>query len=126
MMHDARLPPKEQIMNGNNPFETVSTPLGTMERWRAEAMLIGTTGGIQSFLQTVRNDAAELEKKTVELDANNSGSRVRNCMARALVPKPHRSSASDAPITAFEAPTPASFDFMTATPLNALPQPPLA
>src|SRR5215467_12425040 len=72
MMHDARFPTIEQIMNGNNPFETVSTPLGTMERWRAEAMLIGTTGGIRSVLQTVRNDAAELEKKTAALDAKKS------------------------------------------------------
>ncbi|HJY80176.1 MAG TPA: hypothetical protein VKK81_03725 [Candidatus Binatia bacterium] len=79
MTHDARLrssvahlPTLEQIMNGNNPFEILATPLGTMERWRAEAMLIGTTGGIQSVLQTVRNDAAELEKKTVELDAKKS------------------------------------------------------
>jgi hypothetical protein len=71
MTHDPshRLATAEEIMNCNNPFETVDTPLGTMERWRAEAMLIGTTGGMQSVLQTIRNDAAELEKKTVELDA---------------------------------------------------------
>jgi hypothetical protein len=72
MTNDARLPTLEKIMNGNNPFETVDTPLGTMERWRAEAMLIGTTGGMQNVLQTIRNDAAELEKKTVELDAKKS------------------------------------------------------
>ena len=69
MTHDQRLATIEQIMNGNSPFETVDTPLGTMERWRAEAMLIGTTGGMQSVLQTIRNDAAELEKRTVALDA---------------------------------------------------------
>jgi hypothetical protein len=69
MTHDARLPTIEQIMNGNNPFETVSTPLGTMERWRAEAMLIGTTSGAQSVFQTIRDDAAELQKKAVALDA---------------------------------------------------------
>jgi len=74
MTHDPsrRLATAEEIMNGNDPFETVDTPLGTMERWRAEAMLIGTTGGMQSVLQTVRDDAAELEKKTVELDAKKS------------------------------------------------------
>src|SRR6516162_1212236 len=71
MTHDPsrRLATAEEIMNGKNPFETVSTPLGEMERWRAEAMLIGTTGGMQSVLQTVRDDAAELEKKAVALDA---------------------------------------------------------
>ena len=73
MTHDPsrRLATAEEIMNGKNPFEKVSTPLGEME-WRAEAMLIGTTGGMQSVLQTVRDDAAELEKKTVELDAKKS------------------------------------------------------
>jgi len=71
MTHDpsCRLATAEEIMNGKNPFEKVSTPLGEMERWRAEAMLIGTTGGMQSVLQTVRDDAAELEKKAVALDA---------------------------------------------------------
>src|SRR5215472_4369808 len=72
MTNNPRLPTIEQIMNGNNPFETVSTPLGTMERWRAEAMLIGTTGGMQSVLQTIRNDAAELEQKAAALDAKKS------------------------------------------------------
>src|SRR5262249_34915906 len=67
-----RLATLEQVMNGNSPFETVDTPLGTMERWRAEAMLIGTTGGMQRVLQTVRDDAAELEKKTAALDAKKS------------------------------------------------------
>lgn len=52
MTHDpSRLATVEQIMNGNNPFETVDTPLGKMERWRAEAMFIGTTGGIQSVYE---------------------------------------------------------------------------
>jgi hypothetical protein len=74
MTHDPshRLATAEEIMNGKNPFAKVSTPLGEMERWRAEAMLIGTTGGMQSVLQTVRDDAAELEKKTAALDAKKS------------------------------------------------------
>jgi hypothetical protein len=58
MTHDlSRLATAEQIMNGNNPFETVDTPLGTMERWRAEAMLIGTTSGILDVYRTIRADA---------------------------------------------------------------------
>jgi hypothetical protein len=73
MTHDpSRLATAKEIMNGKNPFEKVSTPLGEMERWRAEAMLIGTTGGMQSVLQTVRDDAAELEKKAAALDAKKS------------------------------------------------------
>jgi len=59
MTHDPhRLATAEQIVNGNNPFEKVDTPLGTMERWRAEAMLIGTTSGALHVLQSIRNDAA--------------------------------------------------------------------
>src|SRR6516225_930584 len=69
MVHDPHLPTLEQVMSRNDPFAIITTPLGAMERSRAEAMLIGTTSAIQSVLQTVRNDAAELEEKTVELDA---------------------------------------------------------
>src|SRR5215471_9092397 len=69
MAHDARLPTIEQIMNGNNPFETVSTPLGTMERWRAEAMLIGTTGGMQSVYDAIRADAAAQAARADETEA---------------------------------------------------------
>jgi hypothetical protein len=59
MTHDpSRLATAEQIINGNSPFETVDTPLGTMERWRAEAMLIGTTGGMQSVFEAIRSDSA--------------------------------------------------------------------
>ena len=59
MTHDPhRLATAEEIMNGKNPFEKVSTPLGEMERWRAEAMLIGTTGGMKSVFESIRADAA--------------------------------------------------------------------
>jgi hypothetical protein len=59
MTHDPRLPTIEKIMNGSNPFELVTIPpFGAMERWRAEAMLIGTTGGIQSVYDAVRSDAS--------------------------------------------------------------------
>jgi hypothetical protein len=60
MTHDpTRLATVEQIVNGNSPFETVDTPLGAMERWRAEAMLIGTTSGVESVFKAIRADAAE-------------------------------------------------------------------
>jgi hypothetical protein len=62
MTHDPSLPTLDQfetITNGNNPFELVTIPpFGEIERWRAEAMLIGTTGGIQSVYDAVRADAA--------------------------------------------------------------------
>jgi hypothetical protein len=69
MTHDARLPTIEQIMNGNNPFETVSTPLGTMERWRAEAMLIGTTSGALHVFESIRADAAAQAARADEAEA---------------------------------------------------------
>src|SRR6516162_10781872 len=43
-----------------------------MERWRANAMATGTMGYLAQIYEMVRNDAAELEKKTVELDAKKS------------------------------------------------------
>jgi hypothetical protein len=69
MTHDARLPTIEQIMSGHNPFETVSTPLGTMERWRAEAMLIGTTSGAQHVFDAIRADAAAQAARADEAEA---------------------------------------------------------
>src|SRR5262249_41412644 len=58
----------EQIMNGN-PFEVVDTPWGEMEAWRASTMATGTMGALTQVAAIVRNDAAELEKKAVALDA---------------------------------------------------------
>src|SRR5262249_16276977 len=70
MTHDPhRLATAEQIMNGNNPFEKVDTPLGTMERWRAEAMLIGTTGGMKSVFESIRADAAAQAARADEAEA---------------------------------------------------------
>ena len=63
MTHTQHLATIEQIMNGNNPFEIIDTPLGVMERWRAEAMLIGTTGGIKSVYDSIRADAAAQEAR---------------------------------------------------------------
>jgi Tfp pilus assembly protein FimV len=47
----------EALMNGQNQFELVETRLGTMERWRANAMLIGETGGILSVYDAIRSDS---------------------------------------------------------------------
>jgi len=72
MTHDPHLPTLEQIMNGNNPFEILATPLGAMERWRAETMLIGTTGGIQSVYSAIRDDAATQAARADEAEARNA------------------------------------------------------
>jgi len=76
MTHDPRLrssvahlPTLEKIMNGNNPFELIDTPLGTMERWRAEAMLIGSTSGIQDVYRTIRDDASAAAARADEAQA---------------------------------------------------------
>jgi hypothetical protein len=69
MTHDQRLATIEQIMNGNDPFETVSTPLGTMERWRAEAMLIGATSGALHVFESIRADAAAQAARADEAEA---------------------------------------------------------
>ena len=68
MTHDPRLATLGQVMNGN-PFEIIDTPWGQMEAWRASTMAIGTMGALAQVAAIVRNDAAELEKKAVALDA---------------------------------------------------------
>src|SRR5215831_6192955 len=73
MTHDARLPTLEHVLDGN-PFELIDSPFaeGKMERWRANAMATGTMGYLAQIYKMVRNDAAELEKKTAALDAKKS------------------------------------------------------
>ena len=68
MTHDPRLPTLEQVMN-SSPFEIIDTPWGEMEAWRASTMATGTMGALAQVAAIVRNDAAELEKKVVALDA---------------------------------------------------------
>jgi hypothetical protein len=68
MTHDPRLATLEEIMNGN-PFEIIDTPWGKIEAWRASTMATGTMGALAQVAAIVRNDAAELQQKTVELDA---------------------------------------------------------
>src|SRR5262249_40470975 len=73
MTHDARLPTLEHVLDGN-PFELIDSPFaeGKMERWRANAMATGAMGYLAQIYKMVRNDAAELEKKTAALDAKKS------------------------------------------------------
>jgi hypothetical protein len=68
MTHHLHIPTVEEVMNGN-PFELVDSPWGRVERWRASTLATGTMGALAQVHQIVRNDQAELEQKTVELDA---------------------------------------------------------
>ena len=81
MTHDPRLPTLEQVMN-SSPFEIIDTPWGEMEAWRASTMATGTMGALAQVAAIVRNDAAELEKKTVALDAKRHA--VLNAVNRLL------------------------------------------
>jgi hypothetical protein len=68
MTHNAPVPTLEQNMH-NNPFELVDSPWGKIEAWRASTLACGTMGALTQVYQMVRNDAAELEEKTVAFDA---------------------------------------------------------
>jgi hypothetical protein len=74
MTHDPsrRLVSLEQVMNGSNPFELIDTPLGKMEKWRAETLLIGSTSGIQDVYRTIRDDAATKAARADEAEARNA------------------------------------------------------
>src|SRR5262249_41042143 len=61
-------PTLEQIMH-RNPFELVDSPWGTIEAWRASTLATGTMGALAQVYEMVRNDAAELQEKTVAFDA---------------------------------------------------------
>jgi hypothetical protein len=69
MTHDdVRLPTLEEVINGS-PFDIIDSPWGQIERWKASTLATGTMGALAQVAAIVRNDAAELEQKTVELDA---------------------------------------------------------
>jgi hypothetical protein len=64
-------PTLEEAMN-KSPFDKVDTPLGTMERWRAEALIIGTTSGIVDVYRTIRDDAASQVARADATEARNA------------------------------------------------------
>jgi hypothetical protein len=64
----AHLPTLEQITH-RDPFELVDSPWGKIEAWRASTMATGTMGALAQVAAIVRNDAAELEQKSIALDA---------------------------------------------------------
>jgi hypothetical protein len=67
MTNDPRLATIEEVMNGN-PFDIIDSPWGKIERWRASTIAVGTMGALTQVHQIVRNDAAELQEKTVAFD----------------------------------------------------------
>src|SRR5262249_20193985 len=72
MIHDdPRLATLEEVMNGS-PFDIIDSPWGQIERWKASTLATGTMGYLAQVYKMVRNDAAELEKKTSALDAKKS------------------------------------------------------
>lgn len=55
--------------NNQDPWELIDTPWGVIEAWRASTMATGTMGALAQVAAIVRNDAAELQGKTVAFDA---------------------------------------------------------
>jgi hypothetical protein len=71
MSTNPHLPTLEEIMDGS-PFDIIDSPWGHIERWRASTIATGTMGALTQVATIVKNDAAELEKKTAALDAKKS------------------------------------------------------
>jgi len=67
-LSEAHLPTLEEILH-RNPFDLVDSPWGKIEAWRASTMATGTMGALAQVAAIVRNDAAELQEKTVAFDA---------------------------------------------------------
>jgi hypothetical protein len=67
-LSEAHLPTLEEIMH-RNPFEMIDSPWGRIECWRASTLATGTMGALAQVYEMVRNDAAELQEKTVAFDA---------------------------------------------------------
>jgi hypothetical protein len=67
-LSEAHLPTIEEIVH-RNPFEIIDSPWGPIEAWRASTLATGTMGALAQVAAIVRNDAAELQEKTVAFDA---------------------------------------------------------
>src|SRR6516165_6485311 len=65
---EANLPTLEQIAH-HDPFAIIDSPWGQIEAWRASTLSTGTMGALAQVAAIVRNDAAELEQKTIAFDA---------------------------------------------------------
>jgi len=67
-LSEAHLPTMEETMH-RDPFEIIDSPWGHIECWRASTLATGTMGALTQVYEMVRNDAAELQEKTVAFDA---------------------------------------------------------
>ena len=45
---------------GKNPMELVDTPSGRMERWRADALLVGETSALTELSKQIRDNSASI------------------------------------------------------------------
>jgi hypothetical protein len=67
---------------GKDPMELVTTPLGDiMERWRADALLVGETSALTELIKQVHNDAVE-EIADIEAREAKCAAREEACDAR--------------------------------------------
>jgi hypothetical protein len=55
--------------NNQDPWQIIDSPWGPLEAWRASTLATGTMGALTQVYEMVRNDAAELQEKTVAFDA---------------------------------------------------------
>src|SRR5262249_1929549 len=85
-LSEAHLPTLKEILH-RDPFELVDSPWGTIEAWRASTMATGTMGALAQVAAIARNDAAELQEKTVAFDAKKASvlrtvNKLLNLMSR--------------------------------------------
>jgi hypothetical protein len=64
-----------------NPMELVDTPSGPMERWRADALLVGETSALADISKQIREDAVArmdaIEAREAELNARDDAISAR-------------------------------------------------
>jgi hypothetical protein len=74
-------PPVHSYSPGKDPIEIVDTAAGQMERWRADALLVGETSALTAISVQVRNDAADIaarqDAREAELNARDDAISAR-------------------------------------------------
>jgi hypothetical protein len=48
---------------GKNPMELIDTPSGKMERWRADALLVGETSALTELIKAIHNDSVSVHAR---------------------------------------------------------------
>jgi hypothetical protein len=74
-------PPVHSYDPGKDPMEIVDTASGRMERWRADALLVGETSGLSALSKQILNDSvaitARQDAREAELNARQDSLDVR-------------------------------------------------